>query len=414
MYPSPTDVIATISSYKLCRSLQLAIRTYHRQESRLHWTLSAQFIEPGQEFRDKIADDVWLLQWKSFELEQSLAVRKAELDDDLDLYSASQRRQLCIDMYDRLPRELRDAVYGCMHEGSTIKVHGRTYELPDGCKRKTTYLHPEPGSSSDYLEPAFYWKPSLVGKGFKRELIKMWYRTSVFDLETDTYLARDLVSRDRWELGINARQLIKHIALDVGPEIERGFWVWRFSPRLDKLVEDLLQAGNVLNVHVRFAPVKEGWKVLWALIGGSDGVQSQSRSVLTTLQEGFRQAITPFHQLEKSGHKVIFVAPGWDDFAIGDLALPEPAFVAKFEKVGQLSSHLVSVLTSTGYDRSYCGQRMRATSQANQWSLISYTRPFLWQTIRSAQLEVMSRRDVTTQVERKRIAGFSVAFAVSV
>ena len=376
MYSSSTDVLATISSYKLCRSLQLAIRAYHRQRSRLYWTLSAQFIDPGQEFRDEIANDVWLLQWKSFELEQTLAARRAELEDDLDLYTASRRRQLCIDMYDRLRRELRDAVYRCMHEGSVIKVHGWTYELPDGCKSKATYFHPEPGSSSDHLEPAFYWKPSLVGKRFQRELIELWYRTSVFDLETDTYLARDLISRDRWELGINARQLIQHIALDVGPDIEQGSWVWTWSFALQKLVEDLLQAGNVLDVHVRFAPVRGRWKVLWALIGGSDGVQSQSRSVLTTLQEGFRQAITPFHQLEKSGHKVIFVAPGWDDFAIGNLALPESAFVAKFEKVGQLSPHLVSVLTSTGYDRSYCGQWMRATSQANQWSWISYRRPF--------------------------------------
>jgi len=372
MYSSPTDVLATISSYKLCRFLQLAIRAYHRQESRLHWTLSAQFIEPGQEFRDKIADDVWLLQWKSFELEQTLVARRAELEDDLDLYTAFQRRQLCIDMYDRLPRELRDAVYRLMHEGSVIKAHALTYELLDGCKRKTTYYHPEPGSSSDCLEPAFYWKPRLVGKRFQQELIEMWYRTSLFDLDTDTYLTGHLPSRNRCVLGIDARQLIKHVALDVGPKIYRATWGWECSfglhIGLHKLVEDLLQAGNVLNVHVRLAPVKEpeGWKILRPCIGGSDGFQSQFRSVLTTYQRRVIKVITPFHQLEKSGHKVVFVAPGWDDFAIGDLSLPEPAFVAKFEKVGQLSPHSMSVLTSTGYDRSYQGHRMRATSRADQ------------------------------------------------
>lgn len=129
----------------------------------------------------------------------------AELRKRLELYAKTTCQKLCDTVIHSLPREIRDIIYGYLHQDETIYV-GPEYLSNSG----------QPCESD---RGAHYWDPEYVGEAMRAEIVESWYRTTLFyfyDKANNTHVVDQFLVLDRWGLGLKPRDYICRVRFDLG------------------------------------------------------------------------------------------------------------------------------------------------------------------------------------------------------
>lgn len=149
-------------------------------------------------------------------LEAKQARAEAELEIVLPRYVDLVHPTVCSELYDKLPRELRNMIYSYIAtftdditvEHSTRGINGvPTSPFFDG------------DCSAHIWDKPWYFDPSIVGPDLAREMVELQYRKSIFCLNDDALIPR-LLDEDRWKSGAIPRAHIRQIQLKILDEHE--------------------------------------------------------------------------------------------------------------------------------------------------------------------------------------------------
>ena len=122
------------------------------------------------------------LQRREKTLQQDKVGAQAETTSALEEYAKMSCRQLCDEVYNAFPREIRDMIYGYLHEGEKNEV-----PIPDNsCHRTTNYFS---STSASQFSPGHvgnldtrdrcdhWWCREYLGDIVQRELAEHFFRT---------------------------------------------------------------------------------------------------------------------------------------------------------------------------------------------------------------------------------------------
>jgi hypothetical protein len=170
------------------------------------------------------------------------------LDREAEEHGRRACRNICKAISTRLPREVRDMVYGYLMDSDKNFYIQRGYEihLPQCLSSPVATRLWEPQAPSTCLPP--WVRESYMGKAVAFEMVERWYATRSFVIfENATSLLSNFLTHDIYETGIVVGDVVQHIR----------FCTWNATkPYLLSLVEDVSCLNAIRNKHIKVAFVR--------------------------------------------------------------------------------------------------------------------------------------------------------------
>lgn len=132
------------------------------------------------------------------------------------LYSDHTSRYLCQQIHDKLPREIRDMIYGYMAGIHTVLVASSTPKpfgrrcLPQMFLTDTPSATPTYWFESQSLGTMRYFLPNVLGGIICQELVEVWYRNTTFIFE-DSSLVIAFLCKNPWLFPIEPKAFVRHV-----------------------------------------------------------------------------------------------------------------------------------------------------------------------------------------------------------
>jgi hypothetical protein len=155
------------------------------------------------------------LRRKGKKFEQTKTDTQASAAKSLDAYAKASCRRLCDKIYDKLPQEVRDMIYGYLHTRSEMHVRGE-----DGWSSYTNYFTSV--SATDWLYSSasdppedIWWVVDFVGERIRREMSEHYYRSVLFLFDDEFNLLSKFRVADQWKLGFVPADLATNIGVHI-------------------------------------------------------------------------------------------------------------------------------------------------------------------------------------------------------
>ncbi|KAH6629211.1 hypothetical protein C7974DRAFT_472063 [Boeremia exigua] len=132
-------------------------------------------------------------------LQQVAADADTSAEQAFQDYANTVCRELCDAVYNSLPREVRDMIYGYLYEEQSWDVTDAYFDL-DAVPTK-------------YCAPAHMWKPSAAGEALHRELCEHFFRSNKYCFYKASFMP-EFRAIDRWGIGYTPAVLPTDIRID--------------------------------------------------------------------------------------------------------------------------------------------------------------------------------------------------------
>jgi len=137
----------------------------------------------------------------------------AEIDERIMIQEGPDCRAFFQCLQERLPKELREMVFGYIFQGTYVLLEANNAEL-DNDDDAPPFVEQDIGRHYPY---SYLLKPGYIHDlAIRAELIEAWFRTSNFII-TDAALIRPFLEKYPWSAGIEPLQLIRRVELKVKP-----------------------------------------------------------------------------------------------------------------------------------------------------------------------------------------------------
>jgi hypothetical protein len=211
-------------------------------------------------------------------LQQDQLDTHAETTSALKDYAKMSCRQLCDDVYNSFPREMRDMIYGHLNDGAEVHV-------PDtSCGWTTNYFSSTSASqcsagSADCWDSRdrcdHWWCREYVGDLMHREITEYYFRTTCFGFEGNFKSMARFRITDQWNVGFLPASIASNISFRIrcddyefkgllSPQEMTRRWIDTNERRpCAKLLSNLesvfgFKTGTKLDIRVAVADAKEG------------------------------------------------------------------------------------------------------------------------------------------------------------
>ncbi|KAI4669679.1 uncharacterized protein J4E88_009961 [Alternaria novae-zelandiae] len=146
-------------------------------------------------------------------LSNILARLPSEVDERIMIQEGPYRRAFFLKIRDRLPKELREMVFGYIFQGTYVLLEANRSEA-DSEDDTLPCVEQDIGRHYPY---SYLLKPGYIHDlAIRTELIEAWFRTSNF-IVTDAALIRRSLEKYPWSAGIEPLQLIRRVELKAKP-----------------------------------------------------------------------------------------------------------------------------------------------------------------------------------------------------
>jgi hypothetical protein len=155
------------------------------------------------------------LRRKGRKFEQTRIDTQDSATTNLDAYAKASCRQLCDDIYNRFPREVRDMIYGHLNLPGTKKL-GNAAASVNG----PTYFHSHSEAHWHRFQwrdcpENHWWKIDFVGEHFRRELSEHYYRSNLFFFGDSFDLLSKFRVTDQWNLGFVPADVVTNVGVQI-------------------------------------------------------------------------------------------------------------------------------------------------------------------------------------------------------
>lgn len=202
-----------------------------------------------------------------------------ELDNQAEEHGRRACRNICESVLIKLPREVRDIIYGHLMDPKCRTSIRRPWDRHPVTHPNACVWKPSPRLPS-WIQEAY------MGKIVMLEIVERWYATRAFVLDQHRLpLLENLLSYDHYETKLEPRSTIRHIE----------FSIWNAkSSALISLAEDVKLLDTIHNKHIKIAFVRS-----YSML--------KNAVTATTLLEFLKLVRPAVQQLRSTGHRGVYV-----------------------------------------------------------------------------------------------------------
>jgi hypothetical protein len=158
-----------------------------------------------------VRKDVRSMRRKGKKLEQTSSNTKTSAEKTMDAYAQVSCRKLCDGVYNTLPREVRDIIYGHLNPPQDMRINRGV---------NTHYFNSDSeshwqNSRWHRVPESHWWRVDFMGEYVRREMIEFYYRSNLFLFGDNFDQLPKFRVTDQWKLGFLPADLVTNVGVQV-------------------------------------------------------------------------------------------------------------------------------------------------------------------------------------------------------
>jgi hypothetical protein len=157
------------------------------------------------------------LQRKSKVLSDDAAEKEKTTSQALESYAKVACRDLCEEIYNVFPREVRDIIYGYLHSQSKVRIVSDSADwgpIYFTSVNEVQWHGQDPWGAKEQIAD-HWWRVECTGEYFRREMSEQYYRSTLFDFSDRFTLLPKFRCTDPWGVGFLPADIVMNIEVHI-------------------------------------------------------------------------------------------------------------------------------------------------------------------------------------------------------